>query len=81
MGRATNNTILKALSHLVSAQAKGTKETQEATKKLLNYCATYPNPTIRFQGSQMALKVHSDASYLSSPKSRSRVWGNLFLGN
>ena len=29
----------------------------------------------------MALKVYSDASYLSAPRSRSRVGGNLFLGN
>ena len=29
----------------------------------------------------MKLAVHSDASYLSEPKSRSRVGGNFFLSN
>ena len=29
----------------------------------------------------MALKVHSDASYLSASKSRGRVGGILFIGN
>ena len=29
----------------------------------------------------MKLAVHSDASYLSKPKSRSRAGGNLFLSN
>ena len=79
-GRAIYNTMLTALSDLAAAQAKGNKATQEAAKKPLNSCATYPNPTISFQGIQMALKVHSDASYLSAPKARSRAGGNLFIG-
>lgn len=29
----------------------------------------------------MALRIHSDASYLSAPKARSRVEGHFFLGN
>jgi hypothetical protein len=30
---------------------------------------------------QMALQIHSDASYLSASKSRSRVGGHFYLGN
>ena len=66
MGGAICNTLVTALSDLATAQSKGTKATQEAEKKLLNYCVSHPNPTIIFQGIQMALKVHSDASYLSA---------------
>ena len=55
--------------------------TEETEKKLLNYCATRPNPTIRFQWSKMALRVHRDASYLSAPKSRSRLGGHFLLFN
>ena len=79
-GRAIYNTLLTALSDLAAAQAKLNKATQEVAKKPLNSCATYPNPTIRFQGIHMALKVHSDASYLSAPKARSRAGGHLFKG-
>ena len=65
-GRAINNNLLTELSKIAEAQEKGTKKTKEAAKKLLNYCATHPNSTIIFQGIQMVLKVHSDASYLSA---------------
>jgi hypothetical protein len=68
-GRAIDNsTLLMALSDLASAQSKSTEATQLAAQKLLNYCATHPNPKIRYHASDMALKIHSDASYLSAPK-------------
>jgi hypothetical protein len=80
-GRAIDNTLLMTLSDLASAQSKGTEATQRAAQKLLNYCATHPNPKIRYHASDMALKIHSDASYLSAPKARSRAGGHFFLGN
>jgi hypothetical protein len=61
-GRAIDNTLLTALTHLSSAQSKGTNK---AAQKILDYCATHPDATIQYHGSQMALKIHSDASYLS----------------
>jgi hypothetical protein len=80
-GRAINNTLLTALTDLLLAQAKGTAATNKAARKLLDYCVTHPDAKIRYHGSQMALKIHSDASYLSASKSRSRVGGHFYLGN
>jgi hypothetical protein len=60
VGRAINNTLLMTLSDLVSAQAKGTEATQQAAHKLLDYCATHPNPKIRHHASDMALGSRTD---------------------
>ena len=43
--------------------------------------ATNPDAIIRFRASDMLLNVHSDASYLSAPKARSRAGGYFFLGS
>jgi hypothetical protein len=80
-GRALDNTLLTALTDLSSAQVKGTEATNAAVLKLLDYCAMHPDAKIRYHGSQMALKIHSDASYLSASKARSRVGGHFYLGN
>ena len=41
--------------------------------------ATNPNAIVRFWASDMVLNVHSDASYISTPKARSRAGGYFFL--
>ena len=48
--------------------------------QLLDYVATHPAAIIRFRPSIMILNIHSDASYLTKPKARSRVAGHYFLG-
>ena len=70
-GRITDMTMLHALNSLASSQSKGTEETKEAMEHFLNYCATHPDATIRYQASDMILKIHSDASYLSESQARS----------
>ena len=35
---------------------------------------------IRFRATDMVMNIHSDVSYLSEPKSRSRACGHFFLG-
>jgi hypothetical protein len=67
--------MLVALGTLTAAQTKGTKHTMQALVQLLDYAATHPNAAIRFHKSAMVLYVHSNASYLSKPKARSRVGG------
>ena len=47
----------------------------------LDYMATNPNAVIRYYASDMVLNVHSDASYLTAPKARSRAGGHFFLGS
>ena len=42
---------------------------------------THPDAKIRYHASDMILNVHSDASYLSAPKARSRAGGYFFLGS
>ena len=43
--------------------------------------ATHPEAKIRFHASDMILNTHSDASYLSETRSRSRPAGYCFLGS
>jgi hypothetical protein len=73
--------MLVALGTLASAQTKGTEATTIATTQLLNYCATHPDAILRYSASEMALHVHSDASYLSEKKARSRAGGIFFLSD
>ena len=46
-----------------------------------DYMATHPEAKIRFRASDMVLNVHSDTSYLSAAKCRSRAGGYFFLGS
>eukprot|EP00957_Ditylum_brightwellii_P066704 5061609-Ditylum_brightwellii.AAC.1 len=73
--------MLKAISTIAAAQSKGTEAMAKAVEHLLNYCASHPDATIRYTPSDMLLKVHSDASYLSAPEARSRAGGYFFLGS
>jgi hypothetical protein len=72
-GRAVDPTLAAALSSIASQQAEATEATREACHQLLDYVATHPNATIRYLASDMILIVHSDASYLSASKARSRA--------
>lgn len=80
-GQAIDSSILVALGTLASQQSKGTKATARAMTQLLNYCATYPDATLRYTPSDMILHVHSDASYLSETDARSRLGGYFFLSS
>ena len=80
--RAIDSTMLVALGgSLASAQTKGTEQTTIAITQLLNYCATNPDAILRYSASEMALHVHSDASYLSEKRARSRAGGLFFLSS
>jgi hypothetical protein len=80
-GRAIDNTLLVALGTLASSQAHGTEATLNAVTFFLNYCATHPDAVVRYHASDMALHVHSDASYLSETQARSRIGGYFYLSN
>jgi hypothetical protein len=49
--------------------------------QMLDYLATHPDATVRYQASEMILHIHSDASYLSVSNARRRLGGLFFLGN
>ena len=78
---AVDCTLLVALGEIASSQSAPTQDTMKKLTWLLNYVASNPNASIRYEASDMCLHVHSDASYLSVPKARSRAGGHFFLSN
>ena len=48
-------------------------------KQFLDYAATHPDAIVTYRASGMTLAVHSDASYLSESKTRSRAGGHFFM--
>jgi hypothetical protein len=79
--QAVDSPMLVALSTLALQQTKGMAKTATVTIKFLNYCATHADAAIRYVLSDMILKLHSDASYLSESGERSRSGRFFFLGN
>ena len=77
--RAVDPTILMALSEISSQQSAPTENTMKRVNQFLDYMWTHPDAIIRYRASDMILNVHSDASYLSAPKARSRAGGYFFL--
>jgi hypothetical protein len=47
----------------------------------MDYVASNPNAVIRYNASDMVLYAHSDASYLSETRARSRAGGHFFLSD
>jgi len=73
--------MLPAIGSLAAAQSKATETTAKACTKLLNYAATHPDAVVPYHKSEMILRIHSDASYLSETKARSRAGGFFYLGD
>jgi hypothetical protein len=78
--RAVNITVLMALSSIAIKQTKGTTNTMEKVKQLLDYLATNPDATIQFRESDMIMNLHSNMSYLSEANAQSRACGHFFMG-
>ena len=78
--RAVDLTVLMALSTIASEQSKGTEQTMQKCKQLLDYLASHPNATVHFHASDMIMNIHSDASYLSEKNAHSRACGHFFMG-
>ena len=79
--RAVDITTLVALSSIAAEQSKATVTTERKILQLLDYLNTHKHATIRYVASDMILNVHSDASYLSEPRARSRIGALFFLGS
>jgi hypothetical protein len=77
--RAVDNKLLMTISAIGASQASATESTLNEINKLLDYCTTYPSDGITYRASNMVLAAHSDASFLSESKSRSRAGGHIFL--
>jgi hypothetical protein len=79
--RSCDPTIIVALNEISNTQASPTEHTLQACNMLLDYLATHPDATIRYNASDMILAVCSDAAYLVLPNARSRAAGHFFLTN
>ena len=53
----------------------------EKSKYFLEYSASHPAAIISYSTVNMVLEAHSNASYLTEQKSRSRSGGNIFMSN
>ena len=76
---AVDPTLACASSSIAAKQANGTTSVLEACHQLLEYVATHLHAAICYNASKMALAVHSDASYLYEPDSKSCVGGQYFI--
>jgi hypothetical protein len=74
-------TLIMPLSTIASRLSTATTTTMDAVSHLLEYCSTKPDAALRYYASDMQLKIHSDASYVSEPRAKSRIGGYFFLGN
>jgi hypothetical protein len=79
--RVIDCTMLVVLGIVASNQSTGTHATAQALTQLLNYAAAHPDATVRYTASDMYLHIHSDVSYLSEAKARSRAGGTFFLSS
>jgi hypothetical protein len=66
-------TLLVTLSALASQLSTDTTTTINDVSHFLDLCSTNPESSIRYFASDIQLKIHSDASYLSEPKAKSRI--------
>ena len=73
--------MLAALGFINAQQSKATHQTYDDVLWILNYTASHPGATIRYLENDIILQVHSDTSYLSEPKERSRAGRHYFLRN
>jgi hypothetical protein len=71
--------MLTPLSALASEQAAPTERTMQKCLQFLDYAASQEEAILTYRASDMKLAIHSDASYLSKPKARSRAGGHMFM--
>lgn len=80
--RAVDPTMLPAVGTIATNLTCSPYEVlQKKINQLLDYSHTHPNATIKYIASQMHLWSHTDASYLSESKARSRAGGYLYLSD
>ena len=81
LGRAVDSTLLCPISAIASQSAAPTRDTLDQTNDLLDYLATQEEAVLTYTASEMVIAVHSDASYNSEPRARSRAGGHFFLSS
>ncbi len=76
-----DSTLLCLINAIASQSSKPTEDTMWQTLQLLNYLATKEDAVLSYHASDMVLAVHSNVSYLSKPKARSRAGEHFFLSS
>jgi hypothetical protein len=69
--RGVDPALIMPVNVLASELTRATSATADKIIKLLNYCTTHPEATLRYHASGMILNIHSDASYLSKREAKS----------
>ena len=73
--------MLPALNSLSTVRSKPTTSTNNDITQFLDYAATHSHDTIRYNRSDMVLKVHSDSYVLCEPNTKSQICGFFFMIN
>ncbi len=73
-------TVLMALSTITDEQTIATECTLAKCTQMLDYLAHNVTAKVRFHVSDMIMSIHSNTSYLSEAKARSRTCGHFFMG-
>ena len=81
LGRCVDSTLLCPISAIAAQSSAPTEETMRQAQQLLDYIASQEEAVLTYSASDMVLATHSDASYLSEPKARSRAGGHFFLSS
>ena len=81
LGRALDSTLLFPISVIASQSATTTEDTMQQTQQLPEYIEKQEEVVLTLNASDMKFAAHSNASYLSEPKARSRTGGHFFLSS
>ena len=80
--RAIDATMLAAIGSIASHLSTSTwANISQNIHHFLDYAATHPDAILTFRASKMHLWIHTDASYLTEPKARSRAGGYHFFSD
>ena len=81
-GRAFDSTMLSAISSIVcNLSTAQWKDTQHRINHFLGYAATNPDAALIYKASDMHFRIHTDTSYLTESKARSRAGGYHFFSD
>lgn len=79
--RLIDSTMLTAVNHIGSEQARPTQRVMDNAMRLLAYAAAYPNNELVLTACDMILYCQSDCSFLTRSEGRSVAGGIEYLGN
>ncbi len=79
--RAIDTTLSTALNKISTRMSTPTTDLAATAEHALHYAGTHPNACLVFRASKMKLVLHTDASYNSETRARSRAGLFAFLGD